>query len=174
MERKKESQYIIGLILRVVLCFIPLAFFEFVFRPLTIYLSYFLLIPFKAVLLHDAIFVGVNNFNFISACIAPSMYYLLWFLVLLTKEVEFFKRVKIILVGFGLLLGMNVLRVVVLILIADTFGIAAFESVHLLWWEFMSGIYVALVWIFLIKWFKVESVPVWDDLKELIGIVRGK
>lgn len=167
-----DKNYIFNLIIRVLLCFIPLGWFNFILAPITVYLIYFLLIPFGGKLSGDSIILGINTFNFIDACIAVAMYYLLWILVLLTKEIKVFDRVKILLFGFFLLLVMNVFRVFILVLIADNYGILVFDAIHLIWWKFMSGIYVAFVWIFLVKYFKIDSIPIWDDIKELIGHAR--
>lgn len=168
----QEKRYVLSLIIRVLLCFMPINFFEVILTPLTVYLIYWLLLPFGASLSQNTIIISDDSFNFISACIAPSMYYLFWVLVMLTRNIKLLIRVKLIACGFLALFGMNILRIVVLILISVYAGQSAFQSIHFLWWKFMSGAYVALVWIFLIKLFKIDSIPIYDDMKELIGFAR--
>lgn len=163
-------KYAWQLILRVLLCFIPISFFNFILMPITIYLSYFILWFFGAALIENQISLGMYSFEFIDACIAPAAFYLLWVLVMLVKDIKFKMRVKMVLLGFLLLLTMNVLRVVALVLVANYFGFNLFEAIHLVWWKFMSGIYVAAIWIFLVWHFKVKSIPVYDDYKELVKI----
>ena len=67
--------------------------------------------------------------------------------------------------GSLLILAMNLLRIIILIVLDIEFGKDYFDAVHLLFWNFVSGIYIALVWIFLVKKFKVSMVPYYSDLK---------
>lgn len=163
-------KYVPSLILRVLLCFIPISVFNFVLAPITIYCSYFILWFFGATLAFNQISLGEYSFEFIDACIAPAAFYLLWVLVLLVKDIKFKTRVKMIGLGFSLMMAMNVLRVVTLVLVANYFSFNLFEAIHLVWWKFMSGIYLALVWIFLVWYFKVKSIPAYDDYKELMRL----
>lgn len=70
-----------------------------------------------------------------------------------------------ILIGFGLILGMNYLRIFGMIIGTIHYGFGWFNTVHMIIWKFFSWIYVFIVWIFLIKLFKVKSIPVYDDFK---------
>ena len=69
------------------------------------------------------------------------------------------------LLGSLLILGMNLLRIVILVVLNVEFGASYFDAVHLLFWNFVSGVYIALVWIFLVKKFKVDKIPYYSDLK---------
>ena len=62
---------------------------------------------------------------------------------------------------------MNILRIDLLIFVLLEFGSDLFDKIHLVFWNFISGLYVAFVWIFLVKKFKVKSIPVVSDVKEL-------
>ena len=59
---------------------------------------------------------------------------------------------------------MNVLRIDLLLIILIEGGSDSFDKVHLLFWNFVSGVYVAFVWIFLVKKFKVSEIPIWNDI----------
>ena len=59
------------------------------------------------------------------------------------------------------------LRIGLIMVIALDYGFFWFNVVHLFFWKFLSGVYVALVWIFLVKKFKIQNIPVYDDLKTL-------
>ena len=67
--------------------------------------------------------------------------------------------------GSLLILGMNLLRIIILIVLDVEFGKDYFDAVHLIFWNFVSGVYIALVWIFLVKKFKVSKIPYYSDLK---------
>lgn len=167
-------KYVPSLILRVIMCFIPISAFNFVLMPITIYSSYFILWFFGATLAFNQISLGPYSFEFIDACVAPAAFYLLWVLVMLVKDIKFKIRVKMVLLGFLLLLGMNVLRVAVLVLTANYLGFNLFEAVHLIWWKFMSGVYLAAIWIFLVWYYKIKSIPVYDDLRYLFRFTKKK
>ena len=154
------------LILRLLFCFAPLGLFYLILTPLTLYVSYFLL-PFKSQVVNNSLVIGMNTFEFVKACIAGAAYYLIYILVLLTKDVSFKLRLKLMSLGFLAIFVMNILRILILIYLAVEIDYYYFELVHLIFWKFVSVIYVALVWIYLVKRFKIDSIPVYDDLKYL-------
>lgn len=161
-------RYLKSLFIRVVLCFIPVSLISLIFTPLTIYGSYLLLFSFFDVVIKER-FLIVNGFPFeiVEACVASLAYYLLWLLCMLTKEIKTLVRFKIILYGFLLIFSMNIFRIFLLILIGFKFGFHWFNLVHLAFWNFVSGIYVALVWIFLVKYYKIYSIPIYDDINTI-------
>ncbi len=160
-------KYEYSLIIRLLLCFVPLQLFYIILTPLTIYSTYFLLSPFNPVLIGNSISISSFSFDFVRACIAGAAYYLILLLVLLTKDIKLKLRLKLIGYGFLAIFVMNVLRVLILVYLAVNFGHSYFEAAHLIFWKFVSAIYVALVWIYLVKKFKVNSIPIYDDLKHL-------
>ncbi len=113
--------------------------------------------------------MNVNGitFTFIEACIASYAYYIILFLVLTTKDIKIKKRLYILLIGFLLILGMNYIRITGLIIGIIKFGFDWFNNVHLFIWKVFSWIYVFIVWIILIKIFKIKSIPLYDDFKYL-------
>jgi len=104
--------------------------------------------------------------EFIDACIAGSAYYLLLILNLSTPGIALKKRAKLILISFGALLALNILRIFILILIF-MFGYAFFDITHLLFWYFLSIIFVVIVWFAEVKYFKIKEVPFYSDMRFL-------
>ena len=165
-------KYEYSLILRlIVILLIPLKIFYVIFTPLTIFPSYFLLKLFNYEILmsySDKYFViGNYTLDFVPACIAASAYYLLFLLILATKDIKLRTRINMFLLGSLLILAMNIIRVEILIIALVEYGKTLFESIHLIFWRFVSVVYVFFVWIFLIKRYKVKSIPVYSDLRML-------
>lgn len=161
-------KYLTSLVIRLLLLFIPISLFSLVLTPITVYGSYFILLPFFDVVINNNTLI-VNGFPFVivEACVAAAAYFLLWVLCLLTKDIKLKNRIKLIFYGFLLILGMNLFRIALLITIALKYGFEWFTMVHLLFWYFVLGVYTALVWIFLVHKLKIYSIPIYDDLKFL-------
>lgn len=160
-------KYLYNFLIRYILLFIPLSLIYFIFSPITVYGVYLIIYFLNPDIIGNIMIVNGIAFTFIDACIAAYAYYLIWFLTLTAKDIKLKTRIKCILIGFLLILIMNLLRISLLIFLAVKFGFGAFNAVHLIFWEFLSWVYVALVWIFLIKKFKIKSIPVYDDFKYL-------
>ncbi|MBS3111811.1 pacearchaeosortase [Candidatus Woesearchaeota archaeon] len=154
------------LILRLLISAIPLNLFYIILTPITIYVSYIFLIPLSPVLIKDSILINELQFDFVKACIAGAAYYLIFLLTMLTKEIKWKLRLKFIFYGFIAIFTLNIIRIVLLIYLA-TINYNYFTITHLIFWKFVSAIYVAFVWIFLITKFKIKSIPIYDDLHHL-------
>jgi exosortase/archaeosortase family protein len=137
--------------------------FSFVLTPITIYAVYYLLFNFNPILIENLIIVNGLRFLFVDACIAVIAYYFFWILTMLTNDMKLAMRVKFILIGFFAIFLMNIFRIWLVIFLAVNYGFWWFNLVHLFFWRFVSGVYVALVWIFLVKYYNVKSIPVYDD-----------
>jgi exosortase/archaeosortase family protein len=111
----------------------------------------------------QSISVGSNTFRIIEACVASGAFYLLWILTFLTRHMTWNTRLKLLATCWAALLLVNVLRIVLLIVIAQEIGWHAFDAVHLLLWKFVSGIFVAVIWIAAVSYYKIKSVPIYDD-----------
>ncbi|MFA5176221.1 MAG: pacearchaeosortase [Candidatus Nanoarchaeia archaeon] len=161
-------KYYYSIFLRCILIFLPISVFYFIFSPLTIYPVYYILSIIKQVtLLGNTLFINSYNIEIINACIAGSAYYLLYILILFTKDIKFKTRILMFLLGSLSILVMNILRILILIFVLIKFGTNYFESIHIIFWKLVSGVYVAFVWIFLVLMFKIKSIPIYSDLKEL-------
>jgi len=162
------QKYFKELIIRLLLCFVPISVFSLIFTPLTIYGSYFISKLFFNITLNgNVLFVNGFPFRIIEACVASAAYYFLWLLCFLTKDIKWAVRGKIIIYGFGLIFLMNIFRIWLLIFIAMNFGFRWFNVVHLAFWNFVTGVYVAFVWIFLVWHFKIIDIPIYSDIKHI-------
>jgi len=154
--------------LRLVLCFLPLSWIAALFTPLTISATVLLLqIGYDPVVIGQTIIVQEKTFRIIEACVASGAYYLLWLLILLTRNITWQQRTKLVIVCWSSLWAFNVLRIVGLIVIADIGGWDAFDAVHLLLWKLVAGVAVAIIWIGAVSYYHIKSIPVYDDLKWL-------
>lgn len=160
-------KYKYGLIIRILLCFIPISIFLFLFTKITIYGSYLSLIFYNPVIDGINLLIGDQVFIFVEACIAALAYMLLWVLIMLTKGVILPIRIKMFLFGSLLIYLMNIIRIFVLINISINLGLNWFEKIHLVFWDFTASIFVAFVWIFLINFYKIKTIPIYSDLEYL-------
>ncbi|HZX12392.1 MAG TPA: pacearchaeosortase [Candidatus Nanoarchaeia archaeon] len=160
-------RYLPGLFLRVGLCFVPFSVFYLVFLPLTLYGSAASLWVYAPKMINDSLMIGGKEFVFARSCVASAAYWLLWALAMLVKDVSLGTRVKVILTSFALFFGMNILRIVVLILLAVEVSPSAFDLVHVVMWKVVSGVYVAFVWILVVKVYGIDAVPLIDDARYL-------
>jgi exosortase/archaeosortase family protein len=144
-------------------------YFYFIFTPVTVYGSGFLLslLGYNVIINGNRLSIGDSSFVFIEACIALAAYYLLFLLVIFTKDLGLKKSLRIFGLGSLLILVMNVIRVDILIILFIEASERWFETIHMVFWKFLAGIYVALVWIALTRYYKVKEIPIFSDLKEL-------
>jgi len=146
--------------------------FYFLFTPTTLYPIYFILQFFYEISLNgDIISVGKFSIELIGACIGGSAYYLLLILNLSTSEIKLKKRIKMILISFGLFLILNILRIILLSFMFLS-GSAWFSLTHELFWYVGSVIFVVGIWIFEVKFFKIKKIPVYSDLKFLWNKIK--
>lgn len=139
-----------------------------IFTPLTIYPSAFLLNFFYDVAVNN-IFI-INNEIFIEiipACVAGSAYLLLLILNL-TTPMNIKKRIYSVLFSFLILLILNILRIFTLsVLYYNEF--VFFDLTHKLFWYAGSTVFVILIWFFIVKIYNIKDIPVYSDLKSLMG-----
>jgi exosortase/archaeosortase family protein len=167
--------YYFWLLLRF-LALIGMFIFKGIFSPFIVYVSLIvsylpLGLIFGASLSGNVIGLNGKGIEYVDVCAALSAYFLLLVLILLTKNVGFFRGVKMFIVGSLLVLVANVIRIGVLMYLFANNNVDLFINLHLLTWKLLSGVYVAFVWILLVKWFKVKEIPIisdWKKLKKLI------
>ena len=147
--------------------------FKILFIPM-LYLSYLLLLPYNLVLINNILSIGDKHLEFISACIATSAYLLLGILILLTKDIDFWKGVKIFLLGALILFLVNMLRIYILALVLINFDIYLFKTLHLFFWQVFSTAFVILLWLGLTKYFKIKTIPIYSDFKYLKEHIKFK
>ncbi len=141
--------------------------FYVILKPLTFYASYFVTNIFtEAALVSDTVFrIGSEEFLFVPACAAVSAYLLLFALVLLTRGISFRLGLKIALLGSLVIFIVNIVRIEVLLFVLLKYGKDYFQTLHLLIWKIFSSLFVALLWIFFVKRYKIKGIPVYDDLR---------
>jgi len=180
---KKEERKILGITLRyVILLLIVLPgfiLFYFVFSPLTIYSVYGLLeLIYHVNIYQNMLSVGNHTIEIINACIAGAAYYFLLVLNMSIPNVKAKKRIYMILVSFGIFLIINILRIFILSImyISDS---TFFDVTHKIFWYLGSTVLVVLIWILVVRWFKIKEIPIYSDFrflykKSLLKIKRKK
>jgi hypothetical protein len=162
----------ISLVSRYLLIFLAglgnLTLFYKVFYPLTFRISSFLFSLFGDTISFyniQLILFNQTAIEIINACVAGSAYYLLFILLLSLPNINIFKRISMLIFAFGILLVLNVVRILFMGLIAGT---SYFESVHMLLWYFVSVLFVVGIWFLTVTLFSIKEIPVYSDLKYLI------
>ncbi len=168
---KYTQELFIRVGIAVLLFVIPVNVFYLLFAKITLWgsLSIFYLLGYPIQVNGHILSLNGQGLEFVSACVATSAYYLLALLVLLTKDIKLKDRFYVFISGGLLILLMNLIRIDILIYLLIEFGKNWFENVHIIFWHFVSSIYVAAVWIFLTYKFKIKSVPVYSDFKFLLS-----
>jgi exosortase/archaeosortase family protein len=149
--------------------------FYFVFAPLTIYASYFLLdLFFDVSLIGNIIFISPSfPVEIIDACVAGSAYYLLLILNLSIPEIKITKRLKMILFSLFSFFILNVIRILFIsILFASMVSWA--DSAHVLFWYLGSIFFVVLIWFMGVRAFKIGKIPFYSDFKFLSNLKKKR
>src|SRR3989344_4563529 len=164
-------KYIKKLVIRLVLAVLLTLSYQLLYKiliPITLYPSFYILkLIYKAELSGTLITIDNYSLTFIPACAAASAYILLGILILLTKDIKLKTGLKMFLLGSLLILTANIIRIEALILILINLGKNYFETLHLFIWKLLSSLFVAAVWIFLIKLHKIKSIPIVSDIREI-------
>ena len=152
----------------IILGLFNLEIFYFIFRPLTIHGSYYLLGLFtNPLLIGDTIIFLGQSFEIINACVIGAAYYLLFILFMGIQKINLKKRIYLILGSFATLYVFNILRIVFLIAI---FRAPHFEAIHWIFWNIISTLLVIVIFIITIKIYKIKEIPFFNDLKLLYGL----
>ncbi len=168
-------RYEYNLILRVFIALITGIFSSIIFYTIFFPLTYYPIYYFFKVINFDVILQPITSslifsnviVTFIEACIAASAYYLLLLLILSTKDITLKNSLKMFLYGSLLILILNIIRIIILIFVLIYSGKDFFNTIHIFFWRFVSTIYVAGVWIYLVWKFKIRNIPIYSDLKYL-------
>ena len=143
--------------------------FSFLLLPLTLYTSYFLLQLFLPVtVLGNVLTISTFSFTFVDACAATLAYVLLIVLILLTRDISFPQGLKMFLLGAASIFLLNILRIIFLVYLYVDFGKDYFAFAHLFLWHVVSTIFVAVVWILLVEYYHIESIPIVSEIKEIL------
>lgn len=177
IERKHERtldivlRYSLGILLSLKSLYI----FYFVFRPLTFYPASFLLsalYPVQTVGM-EKIIIGINEIDFVNACIAGSAFYLLALLNLTTSGISWARRIRIFFVGSVFLLVFNIFRIVLLAaMLVNSYYL--FDAAHFIFWYALSIAFVAAIWIFSARFYRIKSIPLWTDINYMRNMIRKR
>ena len=117
-------------------------------------------------MLVDGIFIEI-----VPACVAGAAFYLLFLLIFSTAEVKPRKRFFALVTAVGTLFFLNVIRIVFLSLIVDK---TYFFVIHWVLWHVASTVFVVAVWFFIVRIYKIKSIPVYSDVKYLISLRKSR
>ena len=110
--------------------------------------------------------------SIVDACIAPSAYYFLIAINLITKDISVLKRIMMILFSFTSFLILNIARIIFLaVLYANSFSF--FDLTHKIFWYGLSAVFVVFIWLLTVKVFRVKTIPFYSDFK-YIKSLAGK
>lgn len=164
------SRYLIALLIAIS----GFSIIYLVMTPLTLYPVYFL-----TSLIYPVSQLGSNSFllgnipiNLIPACISGAAYYLL-IVLNLTTPMELNKRLRSLLFLISSLLILNIIRIFIFTLLAIN-NSSYFDIAHLGTWYFGSTIMLVFLWFINIRIFKINSIPVYTDFKNLYNYVKKR
>ncbi len=156
-----------------IVAFPNLFIFYFIFSPLTIFPSYYLInLVIPSMLEGNRIITHFGIIELIDACIAGSAYYLLLILNLSTPRMHLKKRIFAILFSFATFLLANLARIFLFALLFFS-GFEYFNTTHLVVWYSASTLLVVLIWIAEIKLFNIKEIPMYSDMRATIKEIRA-
>ena len=177
---KRDDRSIFGIFARylilIIAAFPNLWIFYFMFFPLTVYPVYFLLNLFFDASLISGTVILINQqipIEIIDACVAGSAYYLLLILNLTTRKVKTKTRINMVLFAFTSFLIINIARIFLLSLLAIS-GSSFFDITHIVFWYLLSTIFVVGIWFMQVKFFKINEIPLYSDIKFLYSLSRTR
>ena len=177
-EKINEKTFIINLITRYALAFIfslwSFWIFYFIFTPLTFYPSALILkILYNAVIESPFILMGKYTILIDKACVAGSAYFLLFLMNMATHGISWPKRIKILLLNFGSLLILNILRIGFLAILLLTLP-GLYDVTHFIFWHFVSTVFVIAIWLFTLKVYKIDKIPFFSDWMIVKNMIKKK
>lgn len=180
MKKKSENKraFVYSIFIRYFIILISslgsLWIFYFIFTPLTLYLTYFILdILFGATISGTTIFIGssFSPIEIIEACVAGSAYFLLFIFNLSVPNISILKRIKMIAFAFLSFFIVNSIRIISLSAIY-LLKPEIFNVTHVLSWYIGSVILVVGIWFFEVKLFKIKDIPFYSDIKSIIKYIK--
>lgn len=115
------------------------------------------------------IVIGNSVISIIKACISPETYVILSFLFFsMPNSVS--STIKCIVESFLYFTLFNFLRILVLCLFYFFYGKLFFEEIHLIFYEFLTGVVVGIFFLYIYKREGFCSYPFVTDCRELLSI----
>lgn len=176
MKHVKNKKNIAGIFARylIILAFGAgnLWIFYRIFTPLTLYSTSFALNFFSDATINGNVIIFKSLFiELIPACVAGSAYYFLLLLIMATPEINYKKRIKIILFSFAVFFVLNIIRIASLALIINS---SYFNALHMILWYILSTLFVVGIWLADIKIFRIKAIPFYDDFKFIRKMIKIK
>ena len=176
MDKKSLFDLISRYLLLLVIGLPNLYFFYFIFTPLTVQPTFFLL---SLIDTSSYIVNGTNNVIFfkgyfasiIPACVAGAAYYLLLILNLSTP-MNLKKRVHSVIFLLGVFLFFNLLRIFIFALLLSK-GYQYFDLTHTATWYIGSTFLVIIIWFSSVHIFKIKEIPVYTDFKNIMSEIKN-
>lgn len=174
---KIEKQILIRYFFLITLTYIFLNnFFLYYIQILYTNIIYFFLNLFIPIKINSNIILikSLNiSFEVINACVANQAYILIGF-IFLSIPIKNIKILFIIIVKSFILFSIfNLLRILLLIIIYFYFGEVWFKNLHLLFYEFLSGVITGIIIIYYLRkynnyYIKNQRLPIISDLKNIL------
>jgi hypothetical protein len=140
--------------------------------PLTINVVNGILSIFTATTLAgNTIHLNIIAIEIVPACVAGSAFYLLLILLISTADIKPIIRTKAIITALMTLFTLNIVRILILIPMA---GASYFETVHWIFWHIISTLFVVAVWLFIIRIYKIKTIPIYSDIKYIGNLIKTK
>jgi exosortase/archaeosortase family protein len=172
---KQELSLILRLSLIILILLIPINIFQELLQNITLKVIVFFLelskaspIVGKYSVKNSIEIFGTTTVDIVKYCVTSSAYYLLTILTIITKGIHIIKRISMFLIGAFLIFLMNITRIMVLIVILLKQGSEAFEFAHTTFFMALSIIYVIIIWFIMSLIFKVDTIPIYSDIKDLL------
>jgi exosortase/archaeosortase family protein len=170
--KKEITDILLRYIILIILGIGNLYVFTLIFTGLTLYSVYFFIsLFFDVSLINNIIAFDSFSIEIISACIAPSAYYLLTILNLSTPKIKILERLKILFLSFLTFFVFNVFRIFLLVLLVEE-NINYFHTIHLTFYILISTLFVAVLWIFIARIFKIKQIPLYTDIRFLYKLIK--
>jgi exosortase/archaeosortase family protein len=151
-------------------------FFNNVLIEIFTFIAYYFLLLFAKVQIIDNFLLINNTYTFIiiKECIASSAYIFIAF-ILLSLPIRLKKNLMILLKSVIVFTIVNLVRILFLMWIHIVYGTNVYDKFHLIFYEGVSGVLVALIIIYYLKKEKIKKIyPIVTDIKYLIKIIRKK
>lgn len=147
----------------------------FVLRPLTVYGVQGVLgvRGYESTLLAgNTLFIEGQYISLITACIAPSAFFILLLLCLTLpgKRKDYLRWVGM---SWGLLFLVNITRIIILASVALE-GYDLFETAHAFFWYIGNALFILAIWASVVLTYKIRAIPIYTEWHHLYRIARGK
>jgi exosortase/archaeosortase family protein len=173
-----QSKKVVGIFLRYFFILFlgagNLYIFYKILTPLTVFsVSRAISLFTKVIVAGNFIYLEDFSVELIRACVAGSAFFLMFILVFSTADIKPKKRAFALLTSLVMLFLFNFLRIIFLIFIYSPSS-NYFSAIHWILWNFVSVFFVVGIWFFVVKIYKIDSIPVYSDIKYLLSFSKKR